>query len=283
MASVKTAAKNLIDMLHLPSEEDNIDKGPQISVVRFSSNTKQQQWIPGSGWWNPGHYESIGYDDNASVVGRASTSEEVSALKDNIDDLIAVGGTKMSTGLNLANSEIKRMDDPNDPNDPNDKNIIIFLSDGTIKNKSTSTSEETQHNVDTALNNLKHNGVVNQTIYTIPFGADADRELLKDIASGPEYCLSSSDNLSSLEAVFKQIINDMGEPVEETSENGKVYLDDIDMNKQDNIKITIDGTERADLIQYIKKDAQTGEYYLDLTKFSSDDLEKEIQIDFVVK
>ena len=280
LASVKTAAKNLIDMLHLPSEEDNIDKGPQISVVRFSSNTKQQQWIPGSGWWNPGHYESIGYDDNASVVGRASTSEEVSALKDNIDDLIAVGGTKMSTGLNLANSEIKRMDDPNDPND---KNIIIFLSDGTIKNTSTSTSEETQHNVDTALNNLKHNGVVNQTIYTIPFGADADRELLKDIASGPEYCLSSSDNLSSLEAVFKQIINDMGEPVEETSENGKVYLDDIDMNKQDNIKITVDGTERADLIQYIKKDAQTGEYYLDLTKFSSDDLEKEIQIDFVVK
>ena len=287
LENVQTAAKNLINMLNLPAQEEN---GPQISVVRYSSAYYEdvvvgKEWVDGywNGWlWVPGHYEDIterqGYDDHASIVGSATTSQEAETLKDSIDDLVAVGGTKMSEGLKLANQEIKRMDDPNDPND---KNIIIFLSDGSIY--PSSSSLETESNVNTAVYDLKHNGVANQTIYTVPFGSEADDELLAGIASDPEYCLDSADGLSSLQSVFNKIINDLSEPQAEISENGRVYLENIDIEETDQIKITVGGTTRDDLQQFIKYDDTKQEYYLDLTEFNSDDLSKDIQIDYLTK
>lgn len=288
MTNVKTAAKNLIDMLKLPAQAE--ENGPQISVVRYSSAYYEdvvvgKEWVDGywNGWlWVPGHYEDIterqGYDDHASIVGSATTSQGAETLKDSIDDLVAVGGTKMSEGLKLANQEIKRMDDPNDPND---KNIIIFLSDGSIY--PSSSSLETESNVNTAVYDLKHNGVANQTIYTVPFGNDADEELLASIASGPEYCLSSSEDLSSLQAVFNKIINDTSKPVIETSTNGRVYLEDIDMEETDEITIKVDGVKKDSLKSHIKYDSTKKEYYLDLTEFNEDDLGKDIQIDYLSK
>ena len=266
MTNVKTAAKNLIDMLKLPAQAE--ENGPQISVVRYSS---KGYYTPFWGWVN-------GYDSDASIIGSATTNSSATTLKNKIDDLSAKGGTKMSEGLKLANQEIKRMDDPNDPND---KNIIIFLSDGSIY--PSSSSLETESNVNTAVYDLKHNGVANQTIYTVPFGNDADEELLASIASGPEYCLSSSEDLSSLQAVFNKIINDTSKPVIETSTNGRVYLEDIDMEETDEITIKVDGVKEDSLKSHIKYDSTKKEYYLDLTEFNEDDLGKDIQIDYLSK
>lgn len=266
MTNVKTAAKNLIDMLKLPAQAE--ENGPQISVVRYSS---KGYYSPFLGWVN-------GYDSDASIISSATTNSSATTLKNKIDDLSAKGGTKMSEGLKLANQEIKRMDDPNDPND---KNIIIFLSDGSIY--PSSSSLETESNVNTAVYDLKHNGVANQTIYTVPFGNDADEELLASIASGPEYCLSSSEDLSSLQAVFNKIINDTSKPVIETSTNGRVYLEDIDMEETDEITIKVDGVKKDSLKSHIKYDSTKKEYYLDLTEFNEDDLGKDIQIDYLSK
>ncbi len=262
MENVKTAAKNLIDMLKLPAQAE--ENGPQISVVRYSS---------GSFW------DSVlgGYSSDASVVGTATTSSTATTLKNNIDKLSANGGTMMSEGLKLANQEIKKMDDPADSTD---KNIIIFLSDGSLKGN---TGGETKTNVENAANALKNNNVANQTVYTVPFGNDADAELLASIASGPEYCLSSSEDLSSLQAVFNKIINDTSKPVLETSTNGRVYLEDIDMEETDEITITVDGVKKDSLKSYIKYDSTNKEYYLDLTEFNTDDLSKNIQIDYLSK
>lgn len=261
MTNVKTAAKNLIDMLKLPAQAE--ENGPQISVVRYSS---------GSFW------DSVlgGYSSDASVVGTATTSSTATTLKNNIDKLSANGGTMMSEGLKLANQEIKKMDDPTDSTD---KNIIIFLSDGSLKGN----TGETENNVKNAANALKNNKVENQTVYTVPFGNDADSELLTSIASGPEYCLSSSEDLSSLQAVFNKIINDTSKPVLETSTNGRVYLEDIDMEETDEITITVDGVEKDSLKSYIKYDNTNKEYYLDLKEFNTDDLSKNIQIDYLSK
>lgn len=262
MENVKTAAKNLIDMLKLPAQAE--ENGPQISVVRYSS---------GSFW------DSVlgGYSSDASVVGTATTSSTATTLKNNIDKLSANGGTMMSEGLKLANQEIKKMDDPADSTD---KNIIIFLSDGSLKGN---TGGETKTNVENAANALKNNNVANQTVYTVPFGNDADAELLASIASGPEYCLSSSEDLSSLQAVFNKIINDTSKPVIETSTNGRVYLEDIDMEETDEITIKVDGVKKDSLKSHIKYDSTKKEYYLDLTEFNEDDLGKDIQIDYLSK
>lgn len=264
MTNVKTAAKNLIDMLKLPAQAE--ENGPQISVVRYSS---EGSYIPFLGWVN-------GYDSDASIIGSATTNSSATTLKNKIDDLSAKGGTKMSEGLKLANQEIKRMDDPTDPTD---KNIIIFLSDGSIDGN----SGEKESNVTEAANALKNNNVANQTIYTVPFGNDADEELLASIASGPEYCLSSSEDLSSLQAVFNKIINDTSKPVIETSTNGRVYLEDIDMEETDEITIKVDGVKKDSLKSHIKYDSTKKEYYLDLTEFNEDDLGKDIQIDYLSK
>lgn len=264
MTNVKTAAKNLIDMLKLPAQAE--ENGPQISVVRYSS---EGSYIPFLGWVN-------GYDSDASIIGSATTNSSATTLKNKIDDLSAKGGTMMSEGLKLANQEIKRMDDPTDPTD---KNIIIFLSDGSIDGN----SGEKESNVTKAANALKNNNVANQTVYTVPFGNDADAELLASIASGPEYCLSSSEDLSSLQAVFNKIINDTSKPVLETSTNGRVYLEDIDMEETDEITITVDGVKKDSLKSHIKYDSTKKEYYLDLTEFNTDDLSKNIQIDYLSK
>lgn len=269
MTNVKTAAKNLIDMLKLPAQAE--EKGPQISVVRYSS---QGTYIPP--YWGMGGYW-IGYDSDASVVGTATTSSTATTLKNKIDNLDADGGTMMSEGLKLANQEIKKMDDPADSTD---KNIIIFLSDGSLKGN---TGGETKTNVENAANALKNNNVANQTVYTVPFGNDADAELLASIASSPEYCLSSSEDLSSLQAVFNKIINDTSKPVLETSTNGRVYLEDIDMEETDEITITVDGVKKDSLKSHIKYDSTKKEYYLDLTEFNTDDLSKNIQIDYLSK
>lgn len=262
MTNVKTAAKNLIDMLKLPAQAE--ENGPQISVVRYSSGSFLDSVLGG-------------YSSDASVVGTATTSSTATTLKNNIDKLSANGGTMMSEGLKLANQEIKKMDDPADSTD---KNIIIFLSDGSLKGN---TGGETKTNVENAANALKNNNVANQTVYTVPFGNDADAELLASIASGPEYCLSSSEDLSSLQAVFNKIINDTSKPVLETSTNGRVYLEDIDMEETDEITITVDGVKKDSLKSYIKYDSTNKEYYLDLTEFNTDDLSKNIQIDYLSK
>lgn len=234
--------------------------GCKVSVVTFSSN---------------------GYDDNAKVIGTATSSTGVTNLKRKVNRLSANGGTRIAAGINLANTEINNLAVGND-----NKNIVIVLSDGdfTIGSNGTiiDSGNETKTRVETASLNLK-NSACNPTVYAVAFASSQSGLMQNTIASDANNTFKTASNYSTLLNIFNEIGSELGEDEiqDVASVNGLIELPGLDANKDVTIKLNGETTGTTGKVSAfgdkIVKNQDTGVYYLDTTKFEAD---AEIEIEY---
>lgn len=231
---------NFIDSVNLPAVADS--NSSTISLITFSNNASKK----------------------GSTATTASGAEK---LKATVNGLTANGGTYIENGLDKAYEEIEALEKIR----PNNNNIVIFIGDGEpssywSNSKIESSGEDLQSIAD--------------AVYAIGF--EEDVKVLEDyVASSTDKYYTTSDNLD-LSDIFTQIGEDLSDPVDafETSENGKILLDNIDTDKDVTIKV---GTSqvykgKATETDYIVR--ENGQYYLDTSKFNADaDIEIQYSID----
>lgn len=256
MTTAKNACKQLV-------ENFNFSNGAEIAVITFSST----DYI----FWST---------DNAKLIGTASSKSQVDELTNEIDDVTAGGGTRIAAGLNLAKEKIETMSADDD-----NENIVIVLSDGDFKKYSYSdeyaeSGGETETRVRNSANALK-NSSAKPTVYSVAFGSEAmgnsGAKVLRDIiATSASTYYPTDDNIDDLISAFTDMVENFSKPIQTTSENGKILLENINMNKE--ITIKVNGTATENPNQYIVR--ENGQYYLDTTKFDAD---AEIEIEYSLK
>ena len=228
--------------------------GCKVSVVTFSSN---------------------GYDDNAKVIGTATSSTGVTNLKRKVNRLSANGGTRIAAGINQANTEINKLAENN-----NNKNIVIVLSDGDFKDDNNdgtldSTGGETTSRVETASLNLK-NSACNPTVYAVAFASSQSGLMQNTIASDANNTFKTASNYSTLLNIFNEIGSELGEDEiqDVASVNGLIELPGLDANKDVTIKLNGETTGTTGKVSAFRdkivKNQDTGVYYLDTTQFDAD-------------
>ena len=256
MTTAKNACKQLV-------ENFNFSNGAEIAVITFSST----DYI----FWST---------DNAKLIGTASSKSQVDELTNEIDDVTAGGGTRIAAGLNLAKEKIETMSADDD-----NENIVIVLSDGDFKKYSYSdeyaeSGGETETRVRNSANALK-NSSAKPTVYSVAFGSEAmgnsGAKVLRDIiATSASTYYPTDDNIDDLISAFTNMAENFSKPIQTTSENGKILLENINMNKE--ITIKVNGTATENPNQYIVR--ENGQYYLDTSKFNADaDIEIQYSID----
>jgi len=238
LKSAKAEAIKLINKV-IPTDGGSTG-GSTISVIEFGGNSA---------------YAGSHYRDHANLVGTATNIAESSTLKQNVNNLDALGGTPIGLGLTRANTLIGTFTN-------NNKNVIILLSDG----------EPDTIGHDAAATAIKQAGT---KIYTIGFGTNSTaNSILAGIASpGCDYT-SGEDDLAN---AFNAINSDLsGEPVSVQSNDAKVLLDNLDNTKT--IVIKVNGTALEDITGKIIE--ENGEYYLDLNTFNPGD---SIVVEYIAK
>ena len=231
---------NFIDSVNLPAVADS--NSSTISLITFSNNASKK----------------------GSTATTASGAEK---LKATVNGLTANGGTYIENGLDKAYEEIEALEKIR----PNNNNIVIFIGDGEpssywSNSKIESSGEDLQSIAD--------------AVYAIGF--EEDVKVLEDyVASSTDKYYTTSDNLD-LSDIFTQIGEDLSDPVDafETSENGKILLDNIDTDKDVTIKVGDSQVYKGKATETDYIDRENGQYYLDTTKFDADaDIEIQYSID----
>lgn len=240
LSEAQETINDFIDSVNLPAEADS--NSSTISLITFSDNARKR----GS---------------------TATTASGANTLKNTVNGLTANGGTYIEKGLDIAYDEIESLEGIR----PNNNNIVIFIGDGEPSsfwsNSKIESSGEKLHSITDA-------------VYAIGF--EEDVKVLEDyVASSPDKYYTTSDNLD-LSDIFTQIGEDLSDPVDalETSENGKILLDNIDTAKDVTIKVGDSQVYKGKAIgtDYIVR--ENGQYYLDTSKFNADaDIEIQYSID----
>lgn len=240
LSEAQETINDFIDSVNLPAEADS--NSSTISLITFSDNARKR----GS---------------------TATTASGANTLKNTVNGLTANGGTYIEKGLDIAYDEIESLEGIR----PNNNNIVIFIGDGEPSsfwsNSKIESSGEKLHSITDA-------------VYAIGF--EEDVKVLEDyVASSPDKYYTTSDNLD-LSDIFTQIGEDLSDPVDalETSENGKILLDNIDTAKDVTIKVGDSQVYKDKAIgtDYIVR--ENGQYYLDTSKFNADaDIEIQYSID----
>lgn len=240
LSEAQETINDFIDSVNLPAEADS--NSSTISLITFSDNARKR----GS---------------------TATTASGANTLKNTVNGLTANGGTYIEKGLDIAYDEIESLEGIR----PNNNNIVIFIGDGEPSsfwsNSKIESSGEKLHSITDA-------------VYAIGF--EEDVKVLEDyVASSPDKYYTTSDNLD-LSDIFTQIGEDLSDPVDalETSENGKILLDNIDTAKDVTIKVGDSPVYKGKAIgtDYIVR--ENGQYYLDTSKFNADaDIEIQYSID----
>ena len=259
LTNAKTAAKKLIDGLKF-SDDDN--SGSAVAVVTFSSN---------------------GYSDNATTIGTAEKTTQVTQLKNKIDNLSADGGTRIAAGLAEAKTQIEALKAKR----PDNNNVVIVLSDGNFslswdQNTISESGGETLSRIRTQASALR-NSSAKPTVYTIAFGSEAINSSLNvlkdDIATSDSTYFEANDSLDSLIKAFSKISSDIDANNEHTptaSNKGLVELPNIDTSK-DTVTVIVDGeSSEVSLSSLTHKD---GKYYVDLSNYDAD---ADIEIEYFV-
>ena len=262
IGNAKTAAKKLIDGLKF---SDNDNSGSAVSVVTFSSG----------GYW--------GNSDNATTIGTAEKTTQVTQLKNKIDKLSADGGTRIAAGLAEAKTQIEALKAKR----PDNNNVVIVLSDGNFElgrdqNTILESGGETLSRIRTQASALR-NSSAKPTVYTIAFGSEAINSSLNvlkdDIATSASTYFEANDSLDSLIKAFSKISSDIDANNEHTptaSNKGLVELPNIDTSK-DKITVIVDGkSSEVSLSSLTHKD---GKYYVDLSNYDAD---ADIEIEYFV-
>ncbi|MGN1300453.1 MAG: Cna B-type domain-containing protein, partial [Clostridia bacterium] len=308
-----TACKQLIDGIEFGVEGSNT--GSQVAVVTFSSryiyheSTKEwhetksyeygfwEQDENGNwrhGYWtgNDAYYE-YPEEDNAETIGIAKTENDVEALEESIDALVANGGTRIAAGLKEAQEQIEALAEAR----PNNKNKVIVLSDGdfeiqknttdTLKDSAGETVSRVEEYAEALLESEAE-----PTVYAIAFGSDAinsNLNLLKDyIATSEDTYKEATDSLNSIINAFQQVSSDLvpATPEKVSSTNGIIQLENIDITKKVTLRVkgikNTEFTPNEDFVEnisQIKTDDGGKTYYLDLRDFAAGDT---IEIDYFV-
>ena len=240
LSEAQETINDFIDSVNLPAEADS--NSSTISLITFSDNARKR----GS---------------------TATTASGANTLKNTVNGLTANGGTYIEKGLDIAYDEIESLEGIR----PNNNNIVIFIGDGEPSslwsNSKIESSGEKLHSITDA-------------VYAIGF--EEDVKVLEDyVASSPDKYYTTSDNLD-LSDIFTQIGEDLSDPVDalETSENGKILLDNIDTAKDVTIKVGDSQVYKGKAIgtDYIVR--ENGQYYLDTSKFNAD---ADIEIQYSIK
>ena len=259
LGNAKTAAKKLIEGLKF---SDNDNSGSAVAVVTFSSD---------------------GYSDNATTIGTAEKTTQVTQLKNRIDNLSADGGTRIAAGLAEAKTQIEALKAKR----PDNNNVVIVLSDGNFslswdQNTISESGGETLSRIRTQASALR-NSSAKPTVYTIAFGSEAINSSLNvlkdDIATSGSTYFEANDSLDSLIKAFSKISSDIDANNEHTptaSNKGLVELPNIDTSK-DKITVIVDGkSSEVSLSSLTHKD---GKYYVDLSNYDAD---ADIEIEYFV-
>ena len=262
IGNAKTAAKKLIDGLKF---SDNDNSGSAVSVVTFSSG----------GYW--------GNSDNATTIGTAEKTTQVTQLKNKIDKLSADGGTRIAAGLAEAKTQIEALKAKR----PDNNNVVIVLSDGNFElgrdqNTILESGGETLSRIRTQASALR-NSSAKPTVYTIAFGSEAINSSLNvlkdDIATSASTYFEANDSLDSLIKAFSKISSDIDANNEHTptaSNKGLVELPNIDTSK-DTITVFVNG--KSSEVSLSSLTVKNGKYYLDLSNYAAD---ADIEIEYFV-
>ena len=255
--------------------------GCQVSVVTFSST---------------GYYSD---QDNAKVIGTATSKDDVQNLTKSVNSVSANGGTRIANGLEVAQKEIERLAKLK----ANNKNIVIVLSDGQFildNDKDTlisgyitdewgniiginGTGYERLSRVEKEAENLK-SSTSKPTVYTIAYATDVDEVGIMSniIPTSAATAKKSSENLEDLKNIFNEITQaeSLAKPSFKESDKGLIELPNIDTSKN----ITINGTtdtfdswRESGIINY---DEEKKVYFLDTSKFDADE---SIEIEYFEK
>ena len=256
-----------------------------VSVVTFSAEEDYE-------WWDILQLFGKG-TDNATSIGTAHNATEADSLKTSVNALRANGGTRIAHGLSVAQSEIEELSRQK----PDNKNIVIVLSDGTfnISNDGDtleSSAGERKSRVKEYADNLQ-NSTSNPTVYSIAFGTSETAIMRDIIASSSETYISSGDSYDAfINAFIKVSERIQGGAVSQTTSNGRIYLTDINVEKEVEIRIkNANGTlvnkinNTVANISQIKldndeKSEKYGSYYLDLADFEAQSI---VEIDYIAE
>ena len=278
MRNAKKATNELINSMFT----DENPTGCQVSVVTFSST---------------------GYNsdqDNAKVIGTATSKVNVQNLTKSVNSVSANGGTRIANGLEVAQKEIERLAKLK----ANNKNIVIVLSDGqfildndndtlfsgysqdmwgnTVKN---GTGGERLSRVKEKAKNLKES-INKPTVYTIAYATDVDEVGIMSniIPTSAATAKKSSENLEDLKNIFSEITQaeSPATPSFKESAKGLIELPNIDVSKNITIKINGDTTGTTGTIDSWgdKIKEENGKYFLDTSKF---DANESIEIEYFEK
>ena len=266
----KEAVKDFIDTINLPNGGNN---GSAVSVITFRG---PDTWgdVTGTAYTNV-----LNVNSNGNTI--ATTKNQAEYLKAQVDavNVPEVGGTVISGALQRATKQVIALKDANS----NNQNIVIFVGDGAPQCDGGDITEEA--------NKLKATGAI---VYTIGFQEDVD--ILEEIATEGKYYTTSDD--VDLSKVFTKVGSSINPApsVDVDSEDGLIELTNIDISKGITIKVKAnDATDFEETTgkynatnptvddKYIQdkitKNAETGVYYLDLSKFEADDT---IEIDYFI-
>ena len=279
MGNAKDATNELINSMFT----DENPTGCQVSVVTFSST---------------------GYNsdqDNAKVIGTATSKDDVQNLTKSVNSVSANGGTRIANGLEVAQKEIERLAKLK----ANNKNIVIVLSDGQFildNDKDTlisgyitdkwgniigikGTGYESLSRVEKKAENLK-SSTSKPTVYTIAYATDVDEVGIMStiIPTSAATAKKSSENLEDLKNIFSEITQAESPATSSFKESAKglIELPNIDVSKKITIKINGDttGTTRTIDSWVDKIKEEKGKYFLDTSKFDADE---SIEIEYFEK
>jgi len=247
LSIAKQTVNEFIDSVNLSNDGD----GSLISVVTFNGASY-------------GNTSGTDYTDVLTIDRKgntiASTADDAEALKKEVNDITADGGTCISGALTRAKQQMDLLK----AKKPENQDIVIFVGDGEPDGDAGDISGEAKK--------LKADVDV---VYAVGFGKNISI-LQNTVASSKDKYFTTSDNVD-LSDIFTQIKDDIAkpsEPEDETSVNGKVLLEDIDTSKE--IEIKVDGNTISNPQSYIV--TENGNKYLDLTKFDAD---AEIEISYI--
>lgn len=279
MGNAKDATNELINSMFT----DENPTGCQVSVVTFSST---------------------GYNsdqDNAKVIGTATSKDDVQNLTKSVNSVSANGGTRIANGLEVAQKEIERLAKLK----ANNKNIVIVLSDGQFildNDKDTlisgyitdkwgniigikGTGYESLSRVEKEAENLK-SSTSKPTVYTIAYATDVDEVGIMStiIPTSAATAKKSSENLEDLKNIFSEITQAESPATSSFKESAKglIELPNIDVSKKITIKINGDTTGTTGTIDsWVDKiKEEKGKYFLDTSKFDADE---SIEIEYFEK
>lgn len=123
MDALKEATKAFIDEIEL-NDTLKVDKTPRdhrlgnrIAIVKFASNSTD---VIGNDTYTPPRTNNV-YNYTQIVCDLTPTKDNVQTLKDNVDALIARGGTQSDLGLAHANTILNRV-----KSDDSNKTVVLF-------------------------------------------------------------------------------------------------------------------------------------------------------------